>query len=241
MLEYFNYLLVDYNVWFTAPLALVFIFALFRLIMGGMDFGDAEVDADADVDVDVDAEVDIDADVDADVDADAEVDAEADADAEGHSGSFIDILGFLNIGRVPVMVVLMSLFATWGISGLIANALFNVAANSNWLWASCIVAFLCSFIGTRYLTFGVSKLFPESERAVTDVQLLGMHGRVISGQITTTFGTARVQVPDGPALTVNCRIKTAQVNPVKGDTVILVNYDDEKRIFDVKKAEAELQ
>lgn len=235
MLEYFNYLLVDYNVWFTAPLALVFIFALFRLIMGGMDFGDAEVDADADVDVDVDAEVDIEA----DVDVDAEVDADADADAEGHSGSFIDILGFLNIGRVPVMVVLMSLFATWGISGLIANALFNVAANPNWLWASCIVAFLCSFVGTRYLTFGISKLFPESERAVTDVQLLGMHGRVISGQITTTFGTARVQVPDGPALTVNCRIKTDQVNPVKGDTVILVNYDDEKRIFDVKKSEIE--
>lgn len=235
MLEYFNYLLVDYNVWFTAPLALVFIFALFRLIMGGMDFGEAEVDADADVDVDVDADVDIDA----DVDADAEVDAEADADAEGHSGSFIDILGFLNIGRVPVMVVLMSLFATWGISGLIANALFNVAANPNWLWASCIVAFLCSFVGTRYLTFGISKLFPESERAVTDVELLGMRGRVISGQITTTFGTARVQVPDGPALTVNCRIKTDQVNPVKGDTVILVNYDDEKRIFDVKKSEIE--
>ena len=235
MLEYFNYLLVDYNVWFTAPLALVFIFALFRLIMGGMDFGDAEVDADADVDVDVDAEVDIEA----DVDADAEVDADADADAEGHSGSFIDILGFLNIGRVPVMVVLMSLFATWGISGLIANALFNIAANPNWLWASCIVAFLCSFVGTRYLTFGISKLFPESERAITDVQLLGMRGRVISGQITTTFGTARVQVPDGPALTVNCRIKTDQVNPVKGDTVILVNYDDEKRIFDVKKSEIE--
>lgn len=235
MLEYFNYLLVDCNVWFTAPLTLVFIFALFRLIMGGMDFGEAEVDADADVDVDVDAEVDIDA----DVDADAEVDADADADAEGHSGSFIDILGFLNVGRVPVMVVLMSLFATWGISGLIANALFNVAANPNWLWASCIVAFLCSFVGTRYLTFGISKLFPESERAVTDVQLLGMRGRVISGQITTTFGTARVQVPDGPALTVNCRIKTDQVNPVKGDTVILVNYDDEKRIFDVKKSEIE--
>lgn len=233
MLAYLNYLLVDYNVWFTAPLALVFIFALFRLIMGGMDFGDAEVDADADVDVDVD--------VDADVDADADVDGDADTDvdSEGQHGSFIDILGFLNVGRVPVMVVLMSLFATWGISGLIANALFNVAANPNWFWASCIVAFLCSFVCTRYLTFGISKLFPESERAVTDVQLLGMRGRVISGQITTTFGTARVQVPDGPALTVNCRIKTAQVNPVKGDTVILVNYDDEKRIFDVKKAETE--
>lgn len=236
MLAYLNYLLVDYNVWFTAPLALVFIFAIFRLIMGGMDFGDADVDADADVDVD--ADVDIDVDADADMDADA--DADADADTEGQNGSFIDVLGFLNVGRVPIMVVLMSLFATWGIAGLIANALFNVAAKPKWVWASCAIAFLCSFVGTRYLTFGISKLFPESERAITDIQLLGLRGRVISGQITTTFGTARVQVPEGPALTVNCRVKKDQGNPVKGDTVILVNYDDEKRIFDVKKAEAEL-
>lgn len=216
MIAFLNYLIDSYNVWFTAPLAIVFLFALFRLVAGGIDFGDADVDADIDAAGDMGA------------------------DSELEHTSFADAFGFLNVGRVPLMVVLTSLFATWGISGLTANALFNISVNPQWFWASCVVAFFCSVLGTRYLSIALSKLFPESERAVTDTQLLGLHGRVISGQITTTFGTARVQVPNGPQLTVSCRTKPGEAVPKKGDTVILVNYNDAKRIFDVKKAEVEI-
>ena len=243
MKEFLTYLLVSYNVWFTAPLAIVFIFALFRLAMGAMDFGDADADVDADVDIDADMDIDADVDIDADMDIDADVDVDADidtdvaADAGGQSFSFGDIFGFLNVGRVPLMVVLMSLFATWGITGLIANAFLNVPENPQWVWISCVIAFFCCFLGTRYISVGLSKLFPESERAISDVQLLGLSGRVVSGQITTTFGTARVRVPDGPELTVSCRAKSDEATPVKGDTVVLINYDRSKRIFDVRKSE----
>ena len=247
MQEFLTYFLVSYNIWFTAPLAIVFIFALFRLAMGAMDFGDADADADVDADVDIDADMDIDADVDidADIDIDADVDVDADidtdvaVDAGGQSFSFGDVFGFLNVGRVPLMVVLMSLFGTWGMTGLIANAVLNVPENPQWVWISCVIAFFCCFVCTRYISLALSKLFPESERAVSDVHLLGLSGRVISGQITTTFGTARVQVPDGPELTVSCRAKSDEAIPVKGDTVILVNYDRTKRIFDVRKSEVD--
>ena len=227
MIEFLNYLIVSYNVWFTAPLAIVFLLALFRLATGAMDFGD------------VDADVDMDADM--DIDADADVDADMDADTDSQGTSFGDVFGFLNVGRVPLMIVLMSLFVTWGISGLIANALLNVPENPHWVWISCIIALFCCFLGTRYISIGLSKLFPESEKAISDVQLLGLSGRVVSGQITTTFGTARVRVPDGPELTVSCRAKSDEVTPVKGDTVILINYDRTKRIFDVKKSKMDLQ
>ena len=203
MIEFLNYLIVSYNVWFTAPLAIVFLLALFRLATGAMDSGD------------VDAEVDMDADIDADVDVDT-----------GSQGpAFGDVFGFLNVGRVPLMIVLMSLFVTWGIFGLIANTLLNIPETPNRVWISCIIAFFCCFLGTRYISIALSKLFPESEKAISDVQLLGLRGRVISGQITTTFGTARVQVPDGPELTVSCRVEPDGITPVKGDTVILINYD----------------
>ena len=139
------------------------------------------------------------------------------------------------------MIVLMSLFVTWGIFGLIANTFLNIPENPDRVWISCVIAFFCCFLGTRYISIALSKLFPESEKAINDAQLLGLSGRVISGQITTTFGTARVQVPDGPELTVSCRAKSDEVPPVKGDTVILINYDPAKRIFDVKKSEMELQ
>ena len=137
------------------------------------------------------------------------------------------------------MVVLMSLLAMWGITGLIANAALNVPQNPQWVWISYVVAFFCSFLATRYISIALSKLLPESEKAIRDVQLLGLRGRVISGQITTTFGTARVQVPDGPELTVSCRAKLDEDTPVKGDTVILVDYDRAKRIFDVRKSKIE--
>lgn len=219
MREFLDYLIVSYNVWFTAPLTIVFLLALFRLVTGVMDFGDADMDADVEADADLD------------------MDADVEADADLQSPSFADIFGFLNVGRVPLMVVLMSLLATWGIAGLIANALLNVPERPQWVWISYVIALFCSFLGTRYISIALSKLFPESEKAITDVHLLGLRGRVISGQITTTFGTARVQVPDGPELTVSCRAKSDEATPVKGDTVVLINYDRAKRIFEVRKSE----
>lgn len=225
MIEFLNYLIVSYNVWFTAPLAIVFLLALFRLATGAMDFGDVDTDVDMDADIDMDA--------------DADVDADTDTGTQG--SSFGDVFGFLNVGRVPLMIVLMSLFVTWGIFGLIANAFLNIPENPHRVWISCIVALFCCFLGTRYISIALSKLFPESEKAINDAQLLGLSGRVISGQITTTFGTARVQVPDGPELTVSCRAEPDEVTPVKGDTIILINYDQTKRIFDVKKSEMDLR
>ena len=219
MREFLDYLIVSYNVWFTAPLTIVFLLALFRLVTGAIDFGDADMDADVEADADLD------------------MDADVEADADLKSPSFADIFGFLNVGRVPLMVVLMSLLATWGIAGLIANALLNVPERPQWVWISYVIALFCSFLGTRYISIALSKLFPESEKAITDVHLLGLRGRVISGQITTTFGTARVQVPDGPELTVSCRAKSDEATPVKGDTVVLINYDRAKRIFEVRKSE----
>ena len=233
MIEFLNYLIVSYNVWFTAPLAIVFLLALFRLATGAMDFGDADADVDMDADIEMDTDMDI--------DADADIDADMDAHTGTQGPSLGDVFGFLNVGRVPLMMVLMSLFVTWGISGLIANALLNIPENPHWVWISCIIALFCCFLGTRYISIALSKLFPESERAISDVQLLGLSGRVISGQITTTFGTARVQVPDGPELTVSCRAESDEVPPVKGDTVVLINYDRTKRIFDVKKSEMDLR
>ena len=257
MASFWQYLTVTYNAWFTAPLAVVFLFAIFRLVLGGLDFGDAgdadvdadvdvDVDADVDFDVDADVDVDVDADVDFDVDADVDVDVDADIDADadmeadtGISGNlFADVFGFLNVGRVPFMIVVMTLFTTWGFTGLIVNEILGVsAAPSLFFWVSCSVAFICGILGTRYLSITLAKIFPESDPATKDLHLLGLHGRVISGQITTTFGTARVQVPDGHTLTVKCRVKPEEPNPVKGDIVVLVNYDPEERIFDVKRSE----
>ena len=170
--------------------------------------------------------------------------SETDACAKGQRSSLIGILGFLkakccrlNVGRVPLGVVLISLFVAWGIVGLIANSVLDVSEKPQRIWITCILALFFSLLSAHYISIAFLKFFPQREQIVSDDELLGLSGRVISGQITTTFGTARLRVLDGPELTVSCRAKSDETPPVKGDTVILVNYDDTKRIFDVRKAE----
>ena len=160
----------------------------------------------ADVDVEVEADVDVDTDVDADVNVDS---------SSGGSSFTAGVLGILNVGKVPFTILLMALFATWGISGLIVNEFLNINVDSPHytLWISVGAALLCSIFGTRYLALGLSKLFPENDRATNDSHLIGLRGRVISGRVTTTFGTARVPVPQGPELTVSCRIREARIFP----------------------------
>lgn len=225
--DFLNYILVWYNVWFTAPLACVFLFAIFQLVMGGLDFGGG------DTDVGADAEVEVDTDVGTDVNVDS---------SSGGGGFFPGVLGILNVGKVPFTVLLMALFATWGISGLVVNEILNINLHSAraTLWISVGAALLCSIFGTRYLALGLSKLFPESDRATNDSHLVGLRGRVISGRVTTTFGTARVPVPQGPELTVSCRVREGEDTPLKGDTVILIDYDLQGRIFEVTKEDSSL-
>ena len=213
MRTFLTYLGASYNVWFTAPLAIMCLFALFRLLKGAMNFSEADIDTDVDIETGVDA------------------------DTKVHRLAFSSVFGFFNIGRIPLTVVMMLLFATWGIAGLIMNSMLDVPNKPQWIWVSFTTAIFCCLFGTRYILAALLKLLPQRKKAISDVQLLGLSGRVISGRITTTFGTARLRVPDGPELTVSCRAKSDETTPVKGDTVILIDYDQTKRIFDVRKAE----
>ena len=208
------YFFAAYNICFTIPLVIAVLLVFFRLVKGPMNFSETDVGADID------------------------------AAAKGQRTFFIGILGFLkakccrlNVGSVPLVVVLISLFAAWGIVGLIANSVLDVSEKPQQIWMTCIIALFFSLLSAHYTSIAFLKFFPQREKIVSDDELLGLSGRVISGQITTTFGTARLRVPDGPELTVSCRAKSDETPPVKGDTVILVNYDDTKRIFDVRKAE----
>ena len=221
--DFLNYLFAWYNVWFTAPLALVFLFAIFRLFTKRLDFGGG--DADVVVDVSVDA-----------------------GGGLHRNGVIASVLEILNVGKVPLTCILMALFLIWGILGLIVNEFLNINTHPRFglnrgpaAWISLATAFLCSILGSRYLAPGLLKLLPESKGAITGYDLIGLTGRVISGRVTTTFGTARVTVPDGPELTVSCRVRKGEDVPLKGATITLVAYDPNIRIYDATKAKSSME
>jgi len=228
--EFFAEFVTWYNVLFSAPLVFVFLFAILQLIGVGFELGGGELDVDVDVDVDVEPDIDLDVDADVDVDADAEADA-------GGPGVIASTLGFLNVGKVPCMVILMTLFASWGIVGLVCNSIFPVREVPYFIAFSLGIAFILSNLITKYTAAGIAQIFPESDRPTSYSSLIGHSARITSGRVTSTFGRAIVQAPDGSRLNISCRVKEGAEELVQGDEVLLMNYDRDTRTFEVAKSD----
>ena len=228
-MDFFKELLEWYNVLFSAPLVFVFLFAILQLIGVGFELGGGEPDVDVDVDVDVEPDIDID--VDADVDADAEA-------GGGGPGLIASTFGFMNVGKVPCMVLLMTLFASWGIVGLVCNSIIPVKKFPPFIGISLGAAFILSILGTKYIAAGIARILPESEPPTTYSSLCGSTAQVTSGRVSPTFGRAVVQAPDGSRLNISCRVREGDKEPVHGDEVILAYYDENTRTFEVVKADS---
>jgi len=225
-----------YNVMFLAPLLLVFLFAFLQVVGVSLEFGGStEVDVDSDIDIDVDSDIDIDT----DLDVDSEVEFDNDVGADG-PGVFVSMLGFLNVGKVPLMVLIMTWLTSYGAVGLICNRVIGnrilrlippLAA------VSAGIAFVASIFCTKYFAMGIAKIFPESEPAISRRDLVGMTARVVSGRVTSAFGRVAVHTGDNTTLKVACRVEEGDEEPVNGDEVLLEDYDPATQIFVVAKFE----
>lgn len=208
-----NFLFTWYNIPFLVSLGLSLLFALLQLVGG---FGDS------DSDVDVDADVDIDADVDADVDADGDF--------------FGDALGLLGIGKVPVMLVLMSFLAVFGLSGLLINATISQAFSGYsglGFAAAALGSLFLAVILTGRISRGFARLAPDTSLAVGFEQLVGRIGTVSSPQVSETYGRVTVRDQHGGTHTVYAVLNSGDPVPERSE-VALLSYDEAKRCFIVK-------
>jgi hypothetical protein len=234
---FWDFLTAWFNVPFLIPLIFVLLFVILQLIgvgLEGLDIGGSEADLEVDADVDID--------VDVDMDVDAEPDIDIDTGDVGGPGFTTSVLGFLNVGRVPLMIILMTWFASWGIVGLICNRIIGSKTMQifpPWIVASLVAALVASIVSTKYLAAAFARIFPQSEPATAERDLIGKVARVTSGRVTSNFGRAIVPTPDGYRLTVSCRTEKDDEVPVQGDEVLLVDYDQATRTFEVVKVDAE--
>jgi hypothetical protein len=82
----------------------------------------------------------------------------------------------------------------------------------------------------------ISFAAPTAEKGVTSIkELVGRTAQVISGKVTTKFGQARLRDDLGYSITVFCKIREGNEVPKKGDEVLLLDYDDVDRKFEVEK------
>lgn len=167
-----------------------------------------------------------------DHDHDADVDVDADGDLFG------DLLSVLGIGRVPLMIVVMALLMTFGLLGLLMNALvgtlFSFATYPTWLFlvVLLVVVVLTVPISGR-LSRGIGALAPDNSTIITFEQLVGRMGVVVSTSVSPTYGRVQVRDNHGFIHTVFAISQNETIIPEHSE-VALLNYDAARRCFTVQ-------
>ncbi len=202
-----SFLLTAYNAPFLFALIGSVLFALLQ-ILGG--FGDA--DGDVDVDADIDADIDF-------------------------SGDFMeDLLSILGVGRVPVMLIIMTFLGMFGLIGLLINAINRqlIANFSAFSIAGALIgSFLLAFFITGRISRGIAKLIPDNSAAVSFEQLVGRIGLVSSTSVSTTYGRVLVRDIHGTNHTVYAIVAAGEPVPERSE-VALLSYDPGRRCYIVK-------
>jgi hypothetical protein len=177
---------------------------------------------------------DHDADVDHDVDADADADAEG--DAGGMTAGWHEVLGFLGVGRVPFMVVWVTLFLFGGFTGIFLNRVLFVRADGNyrgwWLWPVCGAALAVGLVGVRSFSRLAARLVDVGGHGATTKQdLVGKIGVVASQVLDARHGELRVRDDRGNELLLHACLPADEAALSRGSKVVLVSYDENKQLY----------
>lgn len=152
-----EFLTADGNQPFTVALAVMLIIAVFEGVTTLMGAGISEL-LDAllpDIDIDVDIDVDV--------------------DGSATNGSFTRVLGWLRIGQVPALILLIILLTSFGLIGLGIQS-FSHGAVGLLLpgWVASIPALFMSLPVVRVLGGGLAKIMPKDETdAVSEASFVG--------------------------------------------------------------------
>lgn len=224
------------NLPFTVLLGCVVLYwLLMALGLFNFDTG-ADVDTDVDVDAHVDAHVDA-ADMDAHLDGHVDADGDTDVHAHAEPGFLGSVLQFLNIGEVPLMVVLSIMaLCGWILSvgmnhywndGTVLRVMMLLAVN---LVATCIV--------THFAARPFKALFKALNREYEEhTPIIGRTCIITTSEANAQFGQAEIKTKGAPIL-INVRT-TEDVTLRKGETGLVIKEDKQKGTYAVIKVTAE--
>ena len=241
-----TFMLAWYNLPFTFLLAVCLLMAALQWIGLG---GDHDTDAEAEGDLDGDLDHDLDSDFDHDLDHD--LDSELDHDLEGHldhdanlgetadasgSESGFSILAYLGVGRAPLLVTLLLLFGSVGLTGWIFNGLaISVLGTYPVPILACALLVslgLGSLVSSR-IARAIGRTLPPISTTVTSAHaMVGRRGTVISPFVDQRYGMVHLRDSAGTLISVFAITQAAQ--PIRrGEEVILIDYNPDKHLYTV--------
>ena len=176
-------------------------------------------------------------DFDLDADADHDINTDYDADAGvADAGIWISTLSFLGVGKVPVTLIVTVLMFLQGVIGIVLNNyIIKFLGTDFWSWIAVLAGFVLSFTLALFPTAWMMKplypLFQDYGVAETSESLVGQIATVSTGTLDSSFGQAKLTLPNGEGVEVSVRIP-AGANPLHyGDKVLIVDYSEEKNMY----------
>jgi hypothetical protein len=152
-------------------------------------------------------------------------------------GWFAHLLQFVNIGEVPVMIVLSVLALSLWISSMTVNHYLN---NHSVLRALLFLGpiLVISAVITRYATMPLKRIFALLNREQDEYKsLIGQSCIVTTSEITRDFGQAQIETRGAPLL---INVRAAEEEPLrKGETALVVREDKQKNVYYVVKVTAD--
>ncbi|HAG80492.1 MAG TPA: DUF1449 domain-containing protein [Cyanobacteria bacterium UBA12227] len=204
---------------------------LLVIVSGG---GDDDLDVDTDVDVDVDAEV-----------STLDIDADGDAGGDLNLGQ---ILGWLGIGKAPLILLLATDFSLIGVLGWILNVTIGGITGSipTGFLAGGVTGlslFISLFIG-GLISRPLGRIFAAFGEDASGDRLIGCHGTVSSGTIPmeNQGKIGQVDVLDSARnfVTINATLPTwAKIIPGRGMEVLVIDRQAESYLVIAKNSSDE--
>jgi hypothetical protein len=182
-------------------------------------------------------ETDVDVDADVDVGADAEAEAEATAAEEGvetarHDSALTGFLKFINVGKVPFMLVLSTLkFFIWT-GSLIITTLLHLY---NWTSVFILIPlFIAAVFLTKYATNPLAKFLKKTGyQGEEEIDFLGRTGNMLSTIKDGKLGIAEFLVDKNP---IKLNVISEKGNEIKyGEKVVIMNETKDKKVYYVVK------
>lgn len=188
-----------------------------------LDFGDVDLDLDVDIDGAVE---DI-----------AEGAGEAIEGASNTASTMQTILGFLNIGTVPVTIVIsVVVFQMWVMAYLANMFLPNFLKNLVPLLVFAAVLFILLFIVSLFIAGFTTRPFKNIFKIHTTHghgHLVGKICKVKTSNVTPSFGQGEIVVKNSHLL---LSIRAEEKNDLKkGDEAVILKYNSDKDTYNVKE------